>query len=267
MSNIAYLRQSDNWITTQSAIKSVSSTGSGYQFDFANRLPISKPWRSGAAPSYFYGDINGYEYLFLNLGSVLQPTVIALINHNIAPTSTVTLIGGNASTIDGLIDAPLFSTTISYRAGDMFKVIAPGGYQYWAIKISGAAAYWQIGMVMMGTLTTLAFNFAHDWRIEHLYESRLVESEFGTPHAVTLYSRLGLGLDFRALTKTEADTLIAALDPLVRDSSPILILPDAAGTDCYFVRSMNDINETIGPFRDVNDIAFVEDIRGRSIAA
>lgn len=91
------------------------------------------------------------------------------------------------------------------------------------------------------------------------------ETEYGTTHVAELFSRVRIGLQFRAVDEADAIVLRNLQRVLKRNLTPLLIAPDSAGTDAWFCRIASNLEQRIDIYRDLS-FEFLEESRGRTIA-
>jgi hypothetical protein len=254
MGNLAYLVDTDNAI--KAATITASTIDNNYPVANLKVLPISKPFR-------FTGKTS--ENLQIDLGSAQAIDCIALLNTNMVGGATITVNAGNSANPNGTT----YTTTITFRQYDSFKLLpAAQTYRYWKIILANSAcpdSFLQIGYLMMGDSTTLGFNYAPDWTFTDEHSNLEHETELGTWHVIELYNRVRLHLPFRALLQADMDILRALQRSLKRSLVPVFIIPDSAGTEAFFCRSVANFEQQIEFYRNV-DMEFLQEARGNSIA-
>lgn len=251
MSNFAYLLETENKVTA--ATGTYSSAATGYSGVYADLMPVSRPWRTT-------GDSD--ENVVYDLGAAYAIDLFAVINHNLSSGATVTVSAGTTSACSD------YSTTITYRARDMFKYLAsPETYRYWKFRFQDASnpdTYIQIGYIMLGNATTMGYQFKHGWNVVHEFANMELESEYGAPFVAELYKRRRYRLEMRNLTSTEAAALLAIYISLLRNVYGLFLIPDAAVNDGYFGRFVNDLSFNV-PYLYNAVLDFIEDSPGRTV--
>ena len=255
MGTLTYLADTDNVIRTSTI---VASTGDpNYPVANVQALPISKPFRFGGKT---------LEDLQIDLGSAKAIDCIALLNTNMVSGATITVNAGNSANPNG----STYTTTITWRQYDCFKLLpAPQTYRYWKIIVANTSCpdtFIQIGYLVMGDSTTLSFNYAPGWTFSDEHENLELQTELGTFHVSELFNRVRLQLPFRTLTDSDMDTLRTLQRALKRNLVPVFIIPDSAGTEAYFCRSISNFDQHIEFYRNV-DLTFLQESRGNSLAA
>ena len=254
MGNLTYLVDTDNQI--KAATLGSSTADANYPLANVKALPISKPFR-------FTGKTS--ENITIDLLSAKTIDCVALLNSNLTTGCTITLNAGAASNPDGTT----WTTTITWRQYDSFKIFTPVSYRYWKVIVANAgnpASYIQIGYLILGDSTTLSFNYSPGWTVSDEHANLELETEYGTTHVAELFSRVRLQLPFRGLSETDANTIRTLQRTLKRSLIPIFIAPDSAGTDAYFMRSVSNLNTQVEFYRDL-DLEFLEEARGSTIIA
>lgn len=253
MSNLGYVRNDLNKVSD--ATLTPSSASSTYPVTNIATLPVSMPWRAT-------GDTS--ENVLFDLGSAQSISFIGVIAHNLSAAATITVQAGTTSGTSN------FSTTIPWRQYDAFKILSSAeNYRYWKLIFTDSAnvdTYIEIGYVILGTATELAFNYAYGWEFEDDFQNLIVESEMGAPHVARLFSRVGIRLNFTNISAANAATLRALFRALEGTVVPIFLIPDFSVNDGYFGRIVSSFNRTIDFYQSVS-IAFVEDSRGKKLAA
>jgi hypothetical protein len=251
MGNLAYLANTSNQYVT--ATLTVSSEQAAYPKLFSQELPISKPFR-------FVGDSS--ENIQIDLGSAQTITLIAILNHNLTSSAGITVFGGSTPNPNG----SQFTTTMTWREHDAFKVLSQS-WRYWKIIFSDAAnpdTFVQIGYVMMGSMTTLGFNFAYGWQFTDEHVNLELESEFGVQHVAEMFHRIVLDLSFQNITSANAAIIRQLQRDLKRNQIPIFLMPDAALNEGYFGRIVSHLTRTID-FYQTMQVRFLEESRGKKI--
>ena len=253
MGNFTYLTDTDNVATGATIV--ASSADANYPVANVKALPVSKPFR-------FTGKTS--ENLQIDLTAAKLIECVAILNHNMSSTATITLNGGTTSNPDGT----QYTTTIAWRQYDAFKLISQTD-RYWKIIFADSncpQSFIQVGYLMMGDSVTLATNFAPGWNLIDEHTNLELETEFGVPHVAELFYRVHLQLPWKTLSTADATTMRTLQRALKRNVTPILVIPDSAGTDAWFCRSMANLETRIDFYRDL-DFEFLEESRGRFIAS
>jgi hypothetical protein len=259
MANLTYLTHADNKLVGSTI--TASTEDASYPKANLTIMPISKRFK-------FTGKTS--ENLQIDLLAAYSITFIALVNHNLSSGATVTITSGSSPNPSGN------SQTMTYRAGDMFKLFAAQNYRYWKIVFADSGSSESVialGYVMVGISTTLGFNFAYDWQIADEYFNINVGSAYGAPHLAELYGRTRLVLPFRNLSSTNAGAIRTLFQAVKMDITPLILVPDADQSDCYFGRFDSSLSRKInyggGSAYGAQDfeLSFTSDSRGRSIAA
>lgn len=260
MANFTYLVDSDN-VALQGVI-SASSADANYPIENLSALPISKPWRSAAG---------GLSSVKLRIDFLFPRAIncVALVNHNLTSAATITMNGGSVADPDG----SEFTTTITWAARTAWKVLSgTETWAYWSITITDEAnsyGFIQVGYLVMGAKTTLAFNFAPDWTVERLTKVRRSSTESRVPivgNTLSKNSRLIVSFTTRAnADKTTVDNFLNSLN---REAGPLLVIPDTAETEALFCRLVVDHSiRRQAKWSDIPELIFEEDATGIVIPA
>jgi hypothetical protein len=251
MANLAYLANTSNHYVTATLV--VSSEQAAYPKVFSQELPISKPLR-------FIDDVS--ENIQIDLGSAKFISLAAILNHNLTSAATITLNGGSSANPDG----SQYTTTIAWRQFDSFKTLSQT-WRYWKLIFADSAnpdTFISIGYVMLGSMTTLGFNFAYGWQFTDEHVNLELESEFGVQHVAEMFHRIVLDLTFQNITSGNAAIIRQLQRDLKRNQIPIFLMPDAAVNEGYFGRIVSHLTRTID-FYQTMQVRFLEESRGKKI--
>jgi hypothetical protein len=254
MSYPAYLSHASNYLISDAATVTASTTASGFPVANVVSLPIAKPHR-------FTGDAS--ESYLIDLGSAKEVTLAAVVAHNLSDAAIVTLRGGSSADPDG----SQFEEEIEWREREMFLLLDEAEtYRYWKLGFEDADnenEFVQVGYVMLGAATRFAFGFKFDWALRDNYENARVESEWGVPHVTKLYNRVNIDIEFEPLLSSEAATLRALVRALDGDTTPFLFIPDADEYEGYFGRFASPVFEQRVGLRRQASLQFKQDSAGR----
>lgn len=258
MGNVAYLTHDNNKGAASATAITASSADTAYPAANLKVLPVAKHWRSTGVSS---------ENLQFDLGSALAITLMAVLNHNLTSAATVTVNGGSTANPDG----SQYTTTITWREFDMFKLLSAAAqtYRYWKVifvDTANADGYIKVGKIMLGNATTLGFHWRYGSRFFDQYVNLNLKSAGGVPHVEQKYGIVRQQFDFGPLTTANMATIRTLYRALKGNAKPLFIIPESDGADGYFGRFINELDRNLN-FREYASLVFEEDGRGRSIAA
>lgn len=118
------------------------SETAGYVVENVQDQRLSVKWVSTTATT---------QTVIVDLGAATSITVMAILGHNIASTSTVVV---NANTADSW-GAPAVTNSITWNVGPMLKFVSSQNYRYWRFSFSGLTTSAQIGRLWLGTYVTI----------------------------------------------------------------------------------------------------------------
>jgi len=256
----AYVSSVNNAFALAGVSLTVSTADPALPGSNALIMPISKPHR-------FTTDAGSYTF---NLGAGNMPLAwtplgLVLVNHNLTAAATVRVQAGPTT---GYATLDVYMT---WRAQTMYLKITTAGItacQYWKITIADAlnpADYVQVGYLLLGPFTTLAFAPAYDWTFSDEIVNARKETTFGTPLIAHLFNRISLELPFVNLSDTDMATLRNFVLAHDGDKTPLLWIPDSAAVDCYFGRFVNPTFQQRIPFYRSMTLQFREDSLGRDL--
>lgn len=106
--------------------------------------------------SRLFKTIDTSSVITVNLGSELPVSAIFIANHDILTGATITIKGHTTADFT----TPDYSSTITWRAGMMYKLITGTSKQFWQISITNSANF-KIGGLFFGTYSTITNTFSH----------------------------------------------------------------------------------------------------------
>lgn len=106
--------------------------------------------------SRLFKSIDVTSVITVNLGSSLPVSAVFIANHDILTGATITIKGHTSSDFT----TPDYSSTITWRAGMMYKLITGYSKQFWQISITNSANF-KIGGIFFGTYATITNTFSH----------------------------------------------------------------------------------------------------------
>jgi hypothetical protein len=253
LSNLTYLRSDLDEIA--GATISVTNEDSTYMKENLQSEPVSEPYRSTTD-----SDID----IDIDLGSAKSLDFAALVNHNITSSATVTLYAGTSSSPS--TNANVFT----WKKFDMFRYLSsPLNFRYWRIRVQDSTnpdTYISVGRALLGATSVFTKNYRRLTR-SPIYINARYASDMLSPSVVALARVYSLGFEWSVLTKAQADEITGAVDALSGDASPVFVVPDTDVNEGYYGRfgPYSETSELLD-FRSIS-LPFIEDGRGRAIAA
>lgn len=249
------------WVThpeNSVILSTIAATSSHelYRIENLITLPVSAAWRSTGVASA--------QDITIAFSAAKSIDTIALVNHNISPSATITVSAGTDTTYAN------FTAGIPYREFIAFKwLFTVQSYRYWRIRITDTAntdGFIEVGYLVLSASTRPAFTFRQEWPTTPEFVSRKFLTEFGDVHTDEMYRRQALSMNFGPLTASEMSTLRSMYTTVKRNVYPLLLLPERCGPDSYFGRIPSSFEERIEDQRYV-DVQFIEDSYGKRIGA
>lgn len=252
-----YLTHADNKAVATATTVSASSEASGYAASNLKLLPVSKHWRSTGDSS---------EYVEFDLGSAQSISMIALLNHNLTSAATITVRAGSSAAPNG----SQFETTLTYREFDAFKLLAAAeSWRYWRIIFADASnpdGYIKVGIVMLGSYTTLAFHWQYGAMFTDSFTNIHRRTGGGAVYAEAVFGIIRHTFSFGPLTQANMATLRTLYRTLRGSANPLFVIPEYGTYEGYFGRFTSEFARTLN-FHEYVDLEFEEDGRGRDIDA
>lgn len=258
MGNFTYLTHEENAVSADACVVTGSTTASSsYAASNTKSLPIAKHWRSTGVSS---------ENLQIDLGSAKTVDLIGIVNHNLTSSAVITVYAGSAANPDGT----QFSTTISWREFDAFKLMSTAQtYRYWKFIFANGSnpdGYIRVGYLLVGNSTTFDFHWQYGAKMTDRFVNLDNISAGGVPYVETKYGIIIHSFEFGPLSVTNMVTLRTLYRDLMGSAKPLFIIPESQTNDGYFGRFINDFARTLNYYEYAN-LDFREDGRGRSISA
>jgi hypothetical protein len=252
----AYCRHlsADNYILGSGVTISSSSEASGYADDYLLSLPLARTWRSTGITS---------EYFEIDLLTAKNVTMLAILNHNLSSSATITVKGGTTANPSSV------TISMNYRQFDAFKLNTLNSYRYWRFTFADPAntdGFIEVGLPIIGAYTTLSFRVRYGDRFKSSFQNRRLGSYFGVPNVEKLYRQILLDeLHFGPLSTTDMTTLRTLYDSLEKDYTPLFLIPDVATNDGYFGRFDREL-DIAREFLPTTVLSFSEEPRGKKVA-
>lgn len=173
--------------------------------------------------SRLFKTIAGSSVITVNLGSELPVSAVFIANHDILTGATVTIKGHTSADFT----TPDYSSTITWRAGMMYKLITGTSKQFWQISITNSANF-KIGGLFFGTYTTISNTFSHVLTESMIDTTKNYTSLSGQVYTDVGYEYKTYDLNFPKLQVTDK-TAIQAIKTAVR-KRPVYVMLDESGT-------------------------------------
>lgn len=214
-------------LITASASLAASGSDAVYSLNYLRDGHAGIPFR--------FADGSG-GWVEIDFGSAVEVGGIALVNHNLTPSATVTLKGGAAT------NPSTVSVTVPWTEHDTWAEISPAAsYRYWRLSISETNPdQTEIGELVLGSLARLSRGHGggHVQRVARGMAEH--ETELGVRYSATRWERREWELDWRNVTSGQLAEL-AALDSACGGSRiPWVWIPDTSSSGCHFVRKQAD---------------------------
>lgn len=253
MSNFTYLLHSANLVPQ--ALVTSANASTVYPAANVALLPISQPFRTTE------GKIKDQK---IQISFAVAQTVdtIALVNHNLTSSATITVKGGTLPDPDGSD----YTTTITHDDNIAWKILSSSeSWRYWSIEIDDKTnweGFLQVGYVVLGVATAQAHGFATNWNVIRTPHVRFVDNEFSQPMVGRSISQGStVALIVHGLTDAQRVTLDDWLLSLQMQRDPMIFWPDTAETEAYFGRlnTQHVINRQISGLSRVLGVEFKAD--------
>ncbi len=238
-SNLTYVLHTDNYLFSISSL-AATSEASNHAVSNLYGIPVTRTWRSASLAT---------QDISIVLNTSLPVNIVALVNHNLSSSATITVDAGSTSAVSD------YSTAIPWRELTAFLALIPSQtYRFWRIRItdsSNSNGYIQVGYLMIGQLTQLSQNFRTEWKNTTEWTTQDGRSPYNVPFYERRAQQQHLLLNFNPLTDTEMTDLRTLYAAAGRNRIPFLLLPVYGGDDAYFGRWQNPFSEKIDFYRDV----------------
>lgn len=175
--------------------------------------------------------------ILVDFGAAIAANTIALINHNLTASATLSLKAGAASPPGGTVATPL------YRAHDLWKSFASVAYRYWLLTIADTnTEALEIGQLIIGARVTMprARRIAQGYRPATKRSNISGETYAGVLWNYHLFERKEFNPSFRVGSAAELAVLQGLDAATYGNLYPFVWIPDVTGADCYYVRKEPD---------------------------
>jgi hypothetical protein len=200
----------------------------------------------------------------VDFGAAQSVDLIGILNHNLTTFATIEIAAGTSTAYAN------YSTTITWREFDAFtRLSSAQSYRYWRIRITDTSnpdGFIEVGYVLLGSLVQPGFTFRYDWDLNTDIRSAEVTTEFDTPYVEAIFTIRKMNLDFGPLTDANMEIVRTLHRRTKRNIYPVFILPSRSGSDGFFMKLDDDINEEIR-IRRYCTISLTEDSRGCRLSA
>ena len=172
--------------------------------------------------SRLFKTIDTTSTIVVNLGSSLPVSAVFIANHNLIAGATITIKGHTTSDFT----TPDYSSTITWRAGMMYKLITGQSKQFWQIGITNSVPF-QIGGLFFGTYTTITNTFSHVLSENAIDTTRVFTSLSGQIYTDVGYQYKEYSLNFpyfKIADKTAMNTIMTATR-----KRPVYVMLDESG--------------------------------------
>lgn len=250
---VGWITHPDNLALTAT----VTATDEDTNFPISNvsALPSSSTWRTPTLGT-------GTDSIHIDLGAATPVDIIALVNHNLTSGAEVEVRAGTSTSV---LD---FLAYMDWREFTAFRWLSTAQtYRYWRIIITDPLNpddFMEVGYVVIGLLTKPDPTFRQGWTTTPDLTNSRVVSEFGQPTVEEMFRRQRIRASFGPVTDAEFQDLMRAYKTTKRNAYPLLFLPERGGTDAYFGRLENILEQKLDLHRYA-DISFVEDSFGHSL--
>ena len=177
----------------------------------------------------------------LNQGPI---TLVALANHNLSATASVTLDAGATTGYGG------YTAQMTWREFLMFKYTVTNiSLRYWRITItdaSNADGYIEIGYLFFGAVIKYPyFGWLYGGSNLTEYTNLELESPCGVMYSERMYHKDVFTLDFGPLNETSMGYLLTLYRSVQTGKYPFLLIPDLDLYEGYYVRIISRFDQKL----------------------
>jgi hypothetical protein len=178
--------------------------------------------------------------ILLDFGAPITANSIALVNHNLTSSATLSLKADAGNPPSTVVATP------AYRENDIWKSFESTSAWYWLLEITDSnLANIQIGQLLLGARVALprARRIGDSYRSTTRNTGIQSETYGGVKWNYHLYDRKEFNPSFRVVG-AELDTLGTLHQSAYGDVRPFLYIPDSSLADCYYVRKEQSFEPT-----------------------
>lgn len=249
---LCWLTDPDNYLK----FAPITATSQRSSFPITNTtvLPVTRVWKSTTA---------AVQRIDIDLMDANNPVdVVALVHHNLTDDATVLVSAGSTGATGE------YNISITWREFLAFiRLSTPQRYRYWSITITDTGnpdGFIKVGYIAIGLLVKPDFNFRYGWTNSNTFDPQEIQSAYGVMNIAGRSRRQGLNLNFGPIVEEQIELLNDMYTQIKRNWKPLLLIPERGGTDAYFGRIENMLEERVETFR-YTGIAFIEDGYGRNL--
>lgn len=171
--------------------------------------------------------------ILVDIGSAQQADTVAIINHNLSASATLSLKADNSNPPTTVVASP------SYRLHDIWKGFTLTSTRYWLLTVTDSnSAALEIGQLLLGRRVALPRNRQQGQGYKPAHKRATISDETyaGVFWNYHLFGREEFNPSFRVFNDADLAVLRAWDAAVYGDLWPFLYIPDASATDCYYVR-------------------------------
>ena len=240
---------------------SVTSGDAVYVKEWMYNRRQSKPFRFTAK--------SGNSILIDGGGGKISPTIAALMNHNLAGTSSggaflCTITGGDAN------PPVTYTENIPWHSHNMFKFLdGVPAYQYWQLDIDdfdNALTGCEIGEFVLYTWATFPRGIAPGSQNSAEYIQFDNETPYKQRWRAFGAKRKTFNISFQGITNTQMISDVETMFDTLDGTRPFIFIPDSTESDCWYVECP-DILTAERAVKDCNNFSLelFEQTRGITI--
>jgi len=196
------------------------------------------------------------QYIELDMGVNITPTILSLINHNLLSGATIKIEADNDP--PNWI-APSYSAVVTWREENLYKKISGQTYRWWRIFVTDAAnpVNLQIGEAILHLYSSFTDAYIQAQSEGDVFYTATQETFMGQDWDAELARKALLTLRIRK-SETHGDSVLeeirAFLRSLAGSAGRFLVVPDDTTSECYFVKVSGSEFRADRIFHNVKDI-------------
>lgn len=186
--------------------------------------------------------------------------LLAVINHNVRSTATISAESGTTSATSDL------AYPMEWRKNDLYLLLpVPATHRYVRLLIDDTGnpdGHLSFGAMPIGLSTELSTNFKYGWRRLRQKTINVIRTGLNVKHRNPIEEHKVLTFDFDGMSDAQLTTFTTFTDSLAGCVRWFFLIPDSSKYDGYAVSLMTDVEEVMNFYGAVGGVVCEEEGRG-----
>jgi hypothetical protein len=196
------------------------------------------------------------QYVELDMGSDITPTILSLINHNLLSSATIKIEADNDPPNWG---SPSYSQSVTWREENLYFKISGQTFRWWRIFVTDASnpVYPQLGEAILHVFSSFSGASIQAQSEGDVFYTATQETFMGQDWDAELARKALLTLRIRK-AETHGDSALEEIRAFLRSLSGsagrFLVIPDDTTPECYYVKVAGSEFKAERIFHNIKDI-------------